>query len=80
MIGTYKYEPSEGEDTQDILSEASILLNADYTGKLTLQDTIDITWEGNEIKAVDGSFSYQFAIEGDSLNLNYDGQWITFTK
>ena len=78
--GTYKYEPAEGEDTQDVPAEASIELNADFTGKLTLQDTVDITWEGNEIKAADGSFAYQFAIEGDSLNLNYDGTWLTFTK
>ena len=80
VVGTYKYEPAEGEDTQDIPAEASIVLNADSTGTLTLQDTIDITWEGNEIKTADGSTAYQFSVEGDSLKLNYDGVWLTFTK
>ena len=30
--------------------------------------------------ASDGSFTYEFAIEGDNLNLNYDGEWLGFHR
>ena len=57
-----------------------IILNEDHTGVLSFQDDIDILWGSYELIAADGSFRYEYTIEGDSLMLNYDGMWLDFQK
>ena len=41
---------------------------------------MDILWGSIELMAADGSFTYEYTIEGDSLMVNYDGQWLEFAK
>ncbi len=57
-----------------------VILNEGHTGKLSFQDEVDILWGGYEIITADGSARYEYTIEGDILNLNYDGNWLEFSK
>ena len=76
----YDYVPGTytAENTDDAIGE--ITLNADHTGVMKMQDDVDILWGSIELMAADGSFTYEYTIEGDSLMVNYDGQWLTFNK
>ena len=56
------------------------MLNDDHNGVLSIQDDVDIIRGSNYIMATDGSFKYDFSIEGDNLYLNYDGKWLEFNK
>jgi len=57
-----------------------LVLNDDHNGVLSIQDDVDIIWGSNYTMATDGSFKYDFSIEGDNLYLNYDGKWLEFNK
>lgn len=76
----YDYVPGTyaAENADDAIGE--IVLNEDHTGVLKMQDDVDILWGSTELMATDGSFNYEYTIEGDSLMINYDGQWMTFNK
>ena len=63
-----------------VADNEKLVLNDDHSGVLSIQDDIDIIWGSNYIMASDGSFTYEFAIEGDNLNLNYDGEWLDFHR
>lgn len=65
-VGTYM---GEAED-----ANPEVTLNEDHTGVLTMQDSVDIIWESTSIYSVDGTFLYDFTIEGDSLYL-MDGDY-----
>ena len=65
-VGTYK---GEAED-----ANPEVTLNEDHTGVLTMQDSVDIIWESTSIYSVDGTFLYDFTIEGDNLYL-MDGEY-----
>ncbi len=75
----YEYIPGTYSAEQDG-ADNSITLNEDHTGVLSFQDDADIIWSSNELMAADGSFTYEYTIEGDNLMVNYDGEWMTFTK
>ena len=68
------YEQKDGEAVY------SVVLSDDHTGKLSLQDDVDILWGSYELIAADGSFKYEYTIEGDTLMVNYDGNWLEFTR
>ena len=57
-----------------------LVLNDDHTGVLSIQDDIDIIWGSNYVMASDGSFTYEFSIEGDNLYLDYADEWLEFNK
>ena len=63
-----------------VADNEKLVLNDDHSGVLSIQDDIDIIWGSNYVTASDGSFTYEFSIEGDNLNLNYDGEWLEFNK
>ena len=75
----YAYVPGTYSAQQDGATY-SVTLNEDHTGVLSLQDDIDILWGETELMAADGDFTYEYTIEGENLYLNYDGQWLEFTK
>ncbi len=75
----YEYVPGTYTAEQDGASY-SITLNADHTGVIDFQDSVDIFWGSIELTAADNSFNYEYTIEGDSLMVNYDGNWLTFSK
>ena len=70
--GTYTAE-QDGET-------CSVVLNEDHTGVLSMQDDIDILWSSIELKAADGSFAYEYTVEGDNLYINYDGTWMELAR
>ena len=67
LIGTYKAVTGE-----------TLVLNDDWTGTLTIQDTVDINWRGDRIGNED--FSYEYRVSGNVLTLYYDNTEIVFVK
>ena len=61
-------------------TDYSVVLKDDHTGWLHFQDSKDILWGSVELTDVLGSFSYEFTIEGDSLYVNMDGDWVEFER
>ena len=74
----YDYYPGTyvGEEAET----GSIELAGDHTGALLFQDEIPIVWSTYTLDAEDGSFSYEYTIEGDYLYLDYDGTPLTFVR
>lgn len=58
----------------------SVTLKEDHTGVLSMQDDVDVLWSSIELIAADGSFRYEYTVEGDNLYVNYDGEWMEFAK
>ena len=75
----YDYVPGVYTAEQDG-AVRSVTLREDHTGILSMQDDVDILWGSIELMARDGSFTYEYTVEGDSIMINYDGEWMTFTK
>ena len=75
----YNYIPGTYSAEQDG-AVYSVVLNEDHSGELQFQDSIAIYWSSTELIAIDGSFQYEYAIEGDTLLLNYDGTWLSFDR
>ncbi len=67
LIGTYKAVTGE-----------TLELNDDWTGTLTIQDTVDINWRGDRIGNED--FSYEYRVSGNILTLYYNDTEIIFEK
>ena len=60
-----------------------VLLNADHTGKISIQDTVPIIWlarDGLIKEDYVGGESYYYTIEGDYLYLQQSGEWIEYIK
>ena len=72
----YEVAGSDGETIELSPGDAvgAVILNEDHTGVLRMQDDVDILWGSTELMAADGSFTYEYTVEGDSLMVNYDGQ------
>lgn len=72
----YDYVPgtyiSTGEDM------CQVVLNADHTGTLQFQDTVDVLW--GSIELTGNGFSYAYTIEGDYLYVDLDGIWAEFAR
>ena len=75
----YDYIPGTYTAEQDGAT-LSVTLNDDHTGVLSIQDDIDIIWGSIELMAADGSFTYEYTVEGDNLYVNYDGEWTEFAR
>ena len=75
----YDYLPGTYTAEQDGAT-LSVTLNEDHTGVLSIQDDVDILWGSIELMAADGSFTYEYNVEGDNLYINYDGQWTEFVR
>ncbi len=71
--GTYQPE-AEGE-----LGE--LRLNPDHTGILELKgEDKAILWGSIELMAADGSFTYEYDVEGENLLIHYQDEWLSFEK
>ena len=78
--GTYTSAGTEEIEGEKVDYEHTITLNDDHTGKMVIQDEINIIWSSNELMNEDGSYAYEYTIEGDDLLVNFDGEWVTFSK
>ena len=82
----YEYVPGTYVLTGEIdgkapATEYSITLNEDHTGTIRLEEESDILWGSIALLHTTPPFtSYEYTIEGDSLVLNLDGDWVTFKK
>ena len=70
--GTYTSSDADGTYT--------ITLNEDHTGTFDFQDIVPVIWGTYLITTEDGSFEYEFSIEGDNIMLDYDGTWLSFER
>ena len=75
----FDYIPGTYSAQQDDAA-MTVTLNEDHTGVLSVQDDIDIIWGSTELIAVDGSFRYEYTVEGDNLYVNYDGTWMELAR
>lgn len=88
LLNSVKYENFEPQTMYDYIpgkyvqegGDYSVTLNEDHTGVISLDKDIDVLWGSIELTAADGSGAREYTIEGDSLMLNNDGEWLTFIK
>ena len=78
--GTYTSAGTEEIEGEKVDYEHTITLNDDHTGKMVIQDEVNIIWSSNELISEDGSSAYEYTIEGNDLLVNFDDEWVTFTK
>ncbi|MBQ9611971.1 MAG: hypothetical protein IJV14_05210 [Lachnospiraceae bacterium] len=78
--GKYVRQNTEEIEGEEVTSENSIILNEDHTGTLSLQDEVGILWGSIELMAADGSFEYEYDIEGENLYLKIEDDWLEFSK
>lgn len=58
-----------------------IQLNEDHTGVISMKDDLKVLWGSIELIRTEPDFEhYQYDIEGTTLMVNYDDNWITFKK
>lgn len=78
--GTYIQQYSDELDAKEVAAEYTVTLKEDHTGTIAMQDSVDILWGSYELIAADGSFRYEYTIEGDDLLINLDDNWVAFSK
>ena len=80
--GKYVMTYTDNIGGTDISIEYYIELRDDHTGTMSLQDNVQIMWGSNELMRTEPDYEkkYEYSIEGNSLNLNLDGYWMTFEK
>ena len=75
----YDYVPGTYSAVTDGFVSA-VTLFPDHTGRLSFQDDVDITWTSTHLLGEDGKELFEYSIEGDSLLLNFEGDWVSFEK
>jgi len=80
VIGTFVREYKEEiEGVEDTYTD-TIELRDDHTGMMSFQDDIDIIWSSYELICVDSNARYEYKVEGDTLYVNLDGDWMEFER
>lgn len=74
----YAYIPGTYTSTAEDGAKYQVILNADHTGTLSFQDTVDVLWGSTELIAADGRYAY--TVEGDNLYVELDGVWAEFAR
>ena len=78
--GTYTHEFKEEIEGKEMDFKDTIILNADHSGKVEFQDSIDVIWSSYEIIQPDNNQRNEYTVEGDYLYYNNDGEFIEFHK
>ncbi len=78
--GVYKQEVTEEIEGTDVTAEYTLTLKDDHTGVMSFQDDVNILWDDSRIMGEDGSFSYPFTKDGNTIKLDYDGTDMEFVK
>lgn len=73
----HKYSEEIGGDVIDI--EDIIILNENHTCELIFQDTVYGEWTDSGL-IMSGTNEEEYTIDGDSLYLNMNGNWVEFVK
>lgn len=77
--GTYIREYTDEIDGDEVNIKESIILKEDHSCEMTLQDTVYGDWTGTKIE-INWGDEYEYSVEGDSLYLNMNGNWVEFKK
>ena len=78
--GTYTHEFKEEIEGKEMDFKDTIILNADHSGKVEFQDSIDVIWSSYEIIQPGNNQRNEYTVEGDYLYYNNDGEFIEFHK
>jgi len=79
LDGTYVREYTEEIEGKKEKFTDTLVLNSDHSGKISLQDDIDLIWSSWELILDDGS-RYEYTQQGDTILVNFDGDWFSFEK
>lgn len=79
IAGTYTHTYTEEMEGSALEFTDTIVLNDDGTCEITMQDTVKGNWSEGKITLADGN-EYEFSVEGNALNLNWDGIVLEFIK
>lgn len=77
--GKYVRKYKEEIEGQEISVEDSVELKDDHTCILSFQDTIEGVWTGTKLITYD-KYEEEYKVEGDTLYLNTNGEWLPFEK
>ena len=77
--GTYIREYTDEIGGDEVSIKESIVLREDHSCEMTFQDTVCGEWTGTEI-LINWGDDYEYSVEGDSLYLNMNGNWVEFKK
>ena len=79
--GKYAIVMEEVPENLEASPEYYIQLNEDHTGVISMKDDLNVLWGSIELIRTEPDFEhYQYDIEGTTLMVNYDDNWITFEK
>ena len=79
--GTYIQKVTEELEGEEYEFTYYVTLNEDHTGKMSIQDDIDLYWGSNTLWYADGTDSYEYTVEGDNLYVNFfDEDWEEFKR
>lgn len=79
IAGTYTHTFTEEMEGSVLEFTDTIVLNDDGTCEITMQDTVKGNWSEGKITLADGN-EYEFSVDGNALNLNWDGIVLEFIK
>lgn len=79
MPGYYTRSYVEEFEGKNVEITESVVLNDDHTCEVNLQDTILGEWTGTKL-ILNNYEEIEFSVEGDSLYLNMNREWIEFNK
>ena len=79
IAGTYTHTFTEEMGGSELEFTDTIVLNDDGTCEITMQDTVKGNWSEGKITLADGN-EYEFSVDGNALNLDWDGIVLEFIK
>ena len=78
--GVYQQQSEEELEGKKYTVVYEVVLNRDHTGRISIQDDIDVVWDRDIIKTPDGSSKYDYYVAGDYLYINIAGEWGEFKR
>ncbi len=80
--GTYVRKTTEEIEGTETEVEQSVTLNEDHTGKIVMQDEVNIIWTSYQLLYEDGTTAFEYDIEGDIilLHMGEGDDWVEFEK
>ena len=77
----YSYYPGTYTCTEEGKEDWTVTLREDHTGIISLDEDINVFWGSQQFIGADAAgIYYEFDIEGSSLYLHLDEDWVEFSK
>ncbi|MBO7404662.1 MAG: hypothetical protein II557_06770 [Clostridia bacterium] len=74
----YAYIPGVYQAADESGATYEVILNADHTGTLNFQDSVEVLWGSTELNAIDAKYAY--TVEGDCLYIELGDDWVEFVR